>query len=152
MDVILFVHVCVRWGSKKKVGGDWAKNFVLFMVHGGCRETENRILDFSWCPFCWFLIFFCLNLSKNFHLTKITKFFGGDKMMQKVLYLQGRLTKLFLLSQTSLSFVLKNVESIVLFAKKLNGSWLKHPIKNLLLLMSHWFINWCQMFCLYFPS
>ena len=39
--------------------------------------------------------------------------------MQKVLHLLGWFMKLFLLSQTSLSFVLKNLESIVLFAIQL---------------------------------
>ena len=143
MGVFAFVYVCVRdggLGGRKQVGVDWTKNFVLFMVHGSCWGTENRILDFSWFIFCWFLIFSCLNLSNDFHLTKIAKFFGGDKTMQKVLYLLGWFTKLFLLSQTSLSFVLKNVESIVLFAIQLNGPWLKHPIEGLLLLLNQWFI------------
>ena len=40
--------------------------------------------------------------------------------MQKLLPLLGWFTKLFLLSQTSLLFVLKNFESIVLFAIQLN--------------------------------
>ena len=132
--------MCVWRGGSRKQVGYWAKNFVLFMDHGGCLGTENRILDFSLFTFSWFLIFFCLNLSNDFHLTKIAKFFGGNKIMQKVLYLQGWFTKLFLLSQTSLSFVLKNVELIVLFAIQLNGPWLKHPIKSLLLLMNQWFI------------
>ena len=39
----------------------------------------------------------------------------------------------FVLSQTSLPFVLKNAESMVLFAIQSNNPWLKHPIKSLLL-------------------
>ena len=49
-------------GSRKQVGGDWVKNFVLFMVSGGCWGTENRIL----------LIF-------NLLLLKFIKWFSSDK-------------------------------------------------------------------------
>ena len=137
----LWVFCAGVWGgSRKQVRGDWVKNFVLFIVHGGRWRRENQILDFSWFTFCWFLILFCLNLLNDFRRTKIAKFFGGENITQKVLYLQGWFTKLFLLSQTSLSFVLKNVELIVLFAMQLNGSWLKHPIESSLLLMNQWFI------------
>ena len=56
--------------------------------------------------------------------------------MQKLLYLLGWFTKLVLLSQNSLSSVFQSVESIVLFVIQLNGQWLKHPIKSLLLSMN----------------
>ena len=129
-SVCFCVCVCGRGRSRKQVGGDRGMNFVLFMVHGGSWGTEDRILDFFGFIFCWFLIFFCLYLWNDSHLKKIVKFFGGDKIVQKELYLQGWFTKRFLLSQTSLSYVLKNVQSIVLLAIQLNGPWLKHPVKS----------------------
>ena len=72
----------------------------------------KRILDFSWSKFCWFFIFFCLNLSIDFYRTKVAKFFGGYKIMEKVLLPQGWFPKWFFLSQILLFFVLKIKTSI----------------------------------------
>ena len=80
------VYLCLQ------VGGDCVKNFCTFHVsQGSCWGTGNRISDWeqnSWFTFCLFFIFFCLNLLNVFYFTEIVKLFGGDKIMQKVLYLQ----------------------------------------------------------------
>ena len=120
----MFVFLCV---SVRNEGLGAGRRLVV---------TEQRILNFSWFTVAvreqitefWTFLVHILSIfdlllpksSNDFRLTKKAKFFGGDKIMQKVLHLLGWFTKLFLLSQTWLSFVLKNVESILLFAIQLN--------------------------------
>ena len=66
------------------------------------------------------MIQFCQNLTNYFYLTKVAKFFGGDKVMQMLLYLQGMVYKIISSVVNLAVFVLKTVELIVLFALQLN--------------------------------
>ena len=85
-DCVCF-FVCVwegrGFGGRKKAGGDWAKNFKLFMVHGGCSGTDNRILEFFWFTFCPFLIFFCLDYQMIFIWQKKRSFSEVTKLCKR---------------------------------------------------------------------
>ena len=64
-------------------------------------------------------------------LSKFIKWFLSD--ISSKVFRRRQNYAWFVLSQTSLLFVLKNAESMVLFAIQSNNPWLKHPIKSLLL-------------------
>ena len=86
----LFVRVVWR-----RVGGDWAKNFILICFNRW-RFPGNREQNFRLFMFHISVIFELLlsNLTNDFYLTKVAKIFGGDKIMQMLLYLKGMVYKM----------------------------------------------------------
>ena len=105
--------VCVWWEA------NWwwlSKKLCTYLgLRAGVWGKGIKILDFSCSIFSWFLIFVWLNLSNDFYLTKVEKFFGDEKIIQMLLYLQRMVYKMISPVATLLSFVLKNAELIVLF-------------------------------------
>ena len=96
----LILEMANYWANLNEIKGELVviKQIILYFswFTGWRLVRRSRILDFLWTAFCWFLIFLCLNLSNDFYLTKVVvKLFGGDKIMQMVLHLQGWFTKWF---------------------------------------------------------
>ena len=138
---VFFVFVCEGrgLGDSKKAGGDWAKSFELFMVHGGCPGTDNRILDFFvWFIFCPFLIFFCLNYQMVLIWQKKRMFLEVKKLCKRYYISAGMVYEIISSVTNFVVFCFEEcwIDCFICYTIKL-----KHPIKRLLLLMNQWFIS-----------
>ena len=132
-----------------------SKEFCIYLgLRGGGWGRGNNILDFSCSTFCWFMIQFCQNLTNYFYLTKVAKFFGGDKVMQMLLYLQGMVYK-----------IISSVANLAVFC--FEDCWIncfiRSAIKRSTIItfnqefiafnepMVLFLFSWCLIFCLTFP-
>ena len=103
------------WWLSKEFGTFFGSRVWLL---GNCEQNFGRFL---------LHILFSFDLL----LSKFIKWFLSD--ISSKVFRRRQNYAWFVLSQTSLPFVLKNAESMVLFSIQSNNPWLKHPIKSLLL-------------------
>ena len=128
---------------------------ILYLYWFAGWQLGKREQNFGLSTFCWFLNFFCRNLTNDFYLTKVAKFFW-----------RWSYANVFIVTGDGLQndFFCRKPRCLLFLEECWIDCFIRYAIKRSMIItfnqefiafnepMFLFLFNWCLIFCLNFPS